>query len=709
MRRREFLKSAGCFVASAGVMTWLGCDSDADGSGAQGSYEFPQGVASGDPRSASIMLWTRAVRSQDASDAPIALRLEVSETDGFAKLVVNKMLEASKESDFAVRVLVEGLQPDHTYFYRFRADADTSRVGRTRTAPELDADIEPRFAWVCCQDYAANFYGAYRRLLNDDAAAPAAEQLHFILHIGDFIYETRQAGFMQSVDDALQPVALTSAKGVPRELPAFPSGGGMTSDGTNFAQTLEDYRHVYKTYLLDMDLQDARARWPFITVWDDHEFSDDCWQTQANYERDASTEEPSQRRRVAASQAWFEYVPSALSDTEMVGSVAPNAKDFKPVEVEDKPYSEVVEVDEPNNVKAIGAITIYRNLRWGKHVELVLTDSRSYRSDHAMAEEVTKGNLLVFHPRVGLPKDAVNAMDAGRTANGGKPEDTIFGFQNTRKDSPPGTLLGPAQKTWWKDVMQASTATFKIWANPVPLLRILLDRTDVPVIPHDLLLSPDAWDGYDSERKELMAFLKTGQISNVVSLSGDHHAHYAGVIYDDYDASDKTPVMVDLVVAGISSNSQFALVAGALQGAFGPELAAVVDPVRKLISYDSTEFGGTDKAIVNMNTLIRYGSHAANVAAKTHDIAMIEAARDPAINAHLRYADAHAFGYGLVHVTADALNASLVSIERSFEDLGKKSPAIRGRANFSVPRVDKPSAAQLPEPELIGKKPFPLV
>jgi alkaline phosphatase D len=708
MRRRDFLKGAGCFVASAAAVPWLGCESDPDDSGSTaGVYAFPQGVASGDPRPASVMLWTRVIRSMQA-DTPIALRLELSETESFDELLLSKMLEATRQSDFAVRVLVEGLQADRIYHYRFRAGGDSSRVGRTRTAPKHDADVEPRFAWVSCQDYSANFYGAYRRMINDDKAAPEAEQLQFILHIGDFIYETRQAGFMQASDDNLQPIELKSAQGAPRVMPEFPSGGGVTADGTNFAKTLDDYRHIYKTYLLDEDLQEARARWPFLCVWDDHEFSDDCWQTQANYERAASTEEPSQRRRVAASQAWFEYVPAALSDAEAFGPVVQQAEDFKAVEVEDAPYSAVVEVDEPNNVKAIGAITIYRNLRWGKHVELMLVDSRSYRSDHAMAEEVTKDNIFIFHPRIGLPKDAVNAMDAGRTANDGQPADSVLGFENTRKASPPGSLLGAAQKTWWKDAMQASEATFKIWANPVPLLRILLDRTDVPLIANDLLLSPDAWDGYNTERKELMAFLQAEKISNVVSLSGDHHAHFAGVVYDDFDASEKTPVMVDLVVAGISSNSQFSLVAGALSGAFGPDLAAIVEPVRQLIVYDSTALGGQDKAVVNLNTLIRYGSRAANVAAKTHDIPQIEAARDPAINAHLRYVDTHAFGYGLAHVSADALTATLVTIERSFEDLGKQSPEIRRRATFRVPRVDKPAEAKLPEPELTGKKPFPL-
>ena len=42
--------------------------------------------------------------------------------------------------------------------------------------------------------------------------------------------------------------------------------------------TLADYRTVYRAYLTDPDLQDARARWPFVPVWDNHEFSWQGWQ-----------------------------------------------------------------------------------------------------------------------------------------------------------------------------------------------------------------------------------------------------------------------------------------------------------------------------------------------------------------------------------------------------------------------------------------------
>ena len=72
------------------------------------------------------------------------------------------------------------------------------------------------------------------------------------------------------------------------------------------------------------------------------------------------------------------------------------------------------------------------------------------------------------------------------------------------------------------------------------------------------LLNCDQWDGYNSERKALMAHLKTNAIGNVVALTGDIHSFFAGTVNDDFDAAGGgTPVMVDLVSAGVSSDSFF--------------------------------------------------------------------------------------------------------------------------------------------------------
>jgi alkaline phosphatase D len=71
------------------------------------------------------------------------------------------------------------------------------------------------------------------------------------------------------------------------------------------------------------------------------------------------------------------------------------------------------------------------------------------------------------------------------------------------------------------------------------------------------LFDCDQWDGYDAERRDLMAYLKSHGIRNVVAITGDIHAFHAGLVYDNYDASSGTPVIVDLVTAGISSDSSF--------------------------------------------------------------------------------------------------------------------------------------------------------
>ena len=54
-------------------------------------------------------------------------------------------------------------------------------------------------------------------------------------------------------------------------MPPFPDG--VDTEENRFAVSLADYRHLYKTYLGDPHLQAARANWPFICTWDDHEFA----------------------------------------------------------------------------------------------------------------------------------------------------------------------------------------------------------------------------------------------------------------------------------------------------------------------------------------------------------------------------------------------------------------------------------------------------
>src|SRR5215467_5017890 len=159
--RREFLKTAMLVSASA---VWAKPFATASTlSWHERRDLFPEGVASGDPNSNSVLLWTR--RSPDGQPQPSRLMLEVAEDQDFHRVVAKQSVPISAEADWTCRVLVGGLKPARFYWYRFiNSDGNGSRVGRTRTAPD-DNDPQPvRFAFVSCQNANLGAQNAYRRM-----------------------------------------------------------------------------------------------------------------------------------------------------------------------------------------------------------------------------------------------------------------------------------------------------------------------------------------------------------------------------------------------------------------------------------------------------------------------------------------------------------------------------------------------------------------
>ena len=143
---------------------------------------FPEGVASGDPDSSSVLLWTRHTSGTQQ------LTAEVAEDPGFTKVVAMAHAPVSAASDGTCRVLVGGLQPSSVYWYRFSdAEGHGSRIGRTITAPDIRDSRVVRFAFVSCQNANQGAQNAYRRMIFEDERAPRQEQLEFVLHLGDFI------------------------------------------------------------------------------------------------------------------------------------------------------------------------------------------------------------------------------------------------------------------------------------------------------------------------------------------------------------------------------------------------------------------------------------------------------------------------------------------------------------------------------------------
>src|SRR5213595_1054735 len=256
---------------------------------------FPEGVASGDPDSNSVLFWTR----YPSSGKPAQLTLEVAEDELFERVTASAPVTVSPAADWTCRVLVGGLKPSRVYWYRFSdRDGNGSRIGRTITAPDDDDPRDVNFAFVSCQDVNEGKLNAYRRMIYEDERAAPGNQLGFILHLGDFIYEV-----VEYPDEVKTRYDRTIY-----DVGRIPDGGKVGK--FHYPLTVDGYRSVYKGYLAEPDLQDARARWPFVAMWDNHEFSWLGWQSIQQF---GSAVRPAQTRKVAANQAWFEYQPARVA------------------------------------------------------------------------------------------------------------------------------------------------------------------------------------------------------------------------------------------------------------------------------------------------------------------------------------------------------------------------------------------------------------
>jgi len=682
--RREFManfaRSAGCFAAMASATTLVGCSRPRPTSG---QFGFPQGVASADPLPDAVLLWTR-VEPEEADTASVDLLVQLARDPEFSDVILEQPIVAERGFDFTVRCFTGGLEPDRTYHYRFLApDGSASRMGRTRTAPAEDADRPLTVAVCSCQHYEEGLFSAYRRLLLDDEQADPDNRIDLVVHVGDFIYEAGNRRPLVSLDG--EEVDLRNADGSRRFVASLPSKGPVGPMGEQLvAETLDDYRELYKIYLRDPDLQDARAAFPFVSIWDDHEFYNDAWQSY-------HPRGPAQRRKMDSNQAWFEYIPAVLGRNPVPGNPA---REFAPVDVSD------VELDrfdddylsrEPNNLAAIGTLSIYRSLRWGRMAELLLVDGRSYRGPRGVDASIPGGEFLTSEP---VPASLVETQNAGRTANGGDPPETVtLGGEvipNSRRDSPVGSLLGAGQKQWLTASLRASESRWKVVCNDVPLMRFGFDMSFRDYGNPDDLWWTDAWDGYPLERRELMTFIADEGIPNVVSLTGDRHAHFAGVVYDDFDNDSPRAVLVEFAGSSICSGPRLKNQGNSTQS--DPQLHARVQ-------FDGSRFGYPRTIMPSLNAWLLFGAEAAARLSETGDEQAAMQQVVEAANPHLRYADTDGVGYVVVRFADDGVSAEFVTVGEPIVHPGEEGPAIWRRVRFAVPAWP---AGEEPALEFVG-------
>jgi alkaline phosphatase D len=468
---------------------------------------FPQGLASGDPRPDRVLLWSR-VEPRGAGrrdDEPIELELVLAKDEALTDLVIRRTLMATVDDDHTVRLVATGLEPGRVYYYRFDASGTTTRIARTKTAPATNADVPVRFAMAACQDYIGRYYHAWQALLDED------HSLDFVLFLGDYIYETTNDVRFQTPGSA-------------REI-TLPNGMDTSAkqDQSRIAAvTLADYRALYKAYRSDPILREVHRRYPFVLTWDDHEFADDCWQDHSTSFNELDpktkgfTDEKNTPRRAAANRAFAEYQPADIRYDK--GATFPND------------------------------ITIYRSLNYGKHVDIFLTDQRMYRSDHLIPEG---------------PTDLAVGKVSANSSVGSRYFVRKSKFDPRESQKKP-TLLGAAQKAWLIDGLKASKATWKVWGNEVQMYQMALRLSDLPGVPslfsYTVYVNGDQWDGFRSERQEILSTLAAANIENLVVCTGDIHGFFAAELHGDFDAPQAKPVGVEFVTAGIASASMRVLV-----------------------------------------------------------------------------------------------------------------------------------------------------
>lgn len=288
------------------------------------SYPFRMGVASGDPWPDGVVLWTRLCPEPLAGGGmpqiAVEVQWELAADEAMRQVVQKGTALARPELGHAVHVELSGLDPARTYFYRFRAGREASPVGRTRTAPAADATPAAlRFVSAGCQLWESGFFTAWRHI--------AGEDIDFVSHYGDYIYESRGHG------------------GAPRAVTPVREHHGEET------YSVADYRTRYAQYRSDPDLQAAHHAHPFVMSFDDHEV-DNNWAGEHS-EEDGSARRPIAvppeifaLRKQAAFHAWYEAMPVRRAQLPRGPS-----------------------------------ITAWRALRWGRLAAFAVLDTRSHRDD----------------------------------------------------------------------------------------------------------------------------------------------------------------------------------------------------------------------------------------------------------------------------------------------------------------------------------------
>ncbi|MEZ5023793.1 MAG: alkaline phosphatase D family protein [Chitinophagales bacterium] len=238
---------------------------------------FYHGVASGDPLSDAVIIWTRVTPE---TDGDVEVTWRISKDTLFTDTLQQGVFTTNADRDYTVKVDVQGLDPNTYYYYEFSALNKNSIMGRTKTAPDQINSIDQlRFAVVSCSNYPSGYFTVYEEVFERN-------DVDAVLHLGDYIYEYGENSLLSGPRQNLPDYEIIE---------------------------LADYRLRHATYKLDEDSRKMHQNYPIISTWDDHESANNSWRDGADNHSPNSEGEWSVRKAVSH-QAYYEWMPIRIPD-----------------------------------------------------------------------------------------------------------------------------------------------------------------------------------------------------------------------------------------------------------------------------------------------------------------------------------------------------------------------------------------------------------
>ncbi len=439
---------------------------------------FMHGIASGDPTPEAIIIWTR-ITPDDMNQPFIAVKWELSETSDFKRLSASGTAKTSATQNWTVKVDATGLMPNTAYYYRFQINGQNSPIGQTKTLPKGSID-SVRFAAVSCSNWQHGFFNVYDYIARQD---------HFdaLLHLGDYFYEYGAKSYLN-----------TEA-----------GKQGRLHEPRHEIVSLEDYRIRHAQYRTDPALQAVTAKMPLITIWDDHESSNDSYKTGAENHNDS--EGDWEARKAHALRAYYEWMPIRDPKEGRLREEIFRAYDYGDlltlVTIETRLLARTEPLIFENNVDEIEADP-------QKYKMEVLNDPKREMMGKAQIDFVT--DALSQSKSKGMPWRLVaNQVVMGRVLT--------------------------TDMTPYID-QAAIDALAKDWPGV---------RDVVGLSKYNLPVYPDSWDGYPAARERFYQALKAKGVEDIFVITGDSHEYWVNNLTTDAGK----PMGVEIGVTSVSSET----------------------------------------------------------------------------------------------------------------------------------------------------------